>query len=222
VSPPGSRGAQDLSQSARTPGQRSSRVLLSAGLLLLVASAVVALDQWSKSWALRDLSVIGRRHVIGPMYLVLSLNRGAAFSLGAGASPVIETVAIGLVVFVVAFSRRAAKGGANLAVVVGLGLLLGGALSNLGDRLFRHHHGAVVDFIQVVSWWPTFNVADAAITAGAVTVAVALVFFSPARSKDEARPGSSPEKPAPSSSLAARLPGRGAAGLPGGDGRESR
>jgi signal peptidase II len=205
----GSPGPQDVLQGPGKPGPPAHRALLSAALLLLVASAVVAFDQWSKSWALRALSVTGPRHVIGPMYLSLTFNRGAAFSLGAGASPVIEAVAIGLVVAVIAFSRRAAKGGANLAVIVGLGLLLGGALSNLADRVFRHHHGAVVDFIQLVSWWPTFNVADASITVGAVTVVVALVFFSPARNHDEARPGMSPEGPASSRPLAGHLPGGG-------------
>jgi signal peptidase II len=160
-------------------------VIARTALLLTIAALVAALDQWSKSWALRALSEVGRRHVIGPMYLSLTFNRGAAFSLGAGASPVIEAVAIALVVGVIAFSRRAAMGRANLAVVVGLGLLLGGAISNLGDRLFRHHHGAVIDFIQLVSWWPTFNVADASITVGAVTVVAALVFFPPAKRADE-------------------------------------
>jgi len=81
----------------------------------------------------------------------------------------------------IAFSGRAARIGVSLAIVVGLGLLCGGALSNLADRLFGAHHGAVVDFIRAVSWWPTFNVADAAITTGAVTVAVSLVFFSRAK-----------------------------------------
>lgn len=151
-----------------------------AALLLLVASAVVALDQWSKSWAQHDLVGVGRRHIVGPVYLSLGFNRGAAFSLGTGATPVIEALGIVLVVGVIAFSRRVTRGGARLPVVIGLGLLLGGALSNLGDRLFRHHGGAVVDFIQLVSWWPTFNVADASITVGAVMVVVVLVFFSPA------------------------------------------
>lgn len=148
--------------------------------MLLVASAVVALDQWSKSWAQHDLVGVGRRHIVGPVYLSLGFNRGAAFSLGTGATPVIEALAIVLVVGVIAFSRRVTRGGARLPVVIGLGLLLGGALSNLGDRLFRHHGGAVVDFIQLVSWWPTFNVADASITVGAVMVVVVLVFLSPA------------------------------------------
>ena len=172
-----------------------ARPLFSAGLLLFVAAAVVVLDQLSKSWALHDLSDFGRRHVIGPVYLTLTFNRGAAFSLGAGASPIIEAVAIALVVGVIVLSRRAARGGANIAVIVGLGLLLGGALSNLGDRLFRHYHGAVVDFIQLVSWWPTFNVADASITVGAVTVVIALVFFPPAMRTDKAARGVPGEQP---------------------------
>ncbi|MGH9059697.1 MAG: signal peptidase II, partial [Acidimicrobiales bacterium] len=54
-----------------------------------------------------------------------------------------------------------------------LGLLLGGAVGNLVDRLVRHHHGGVVDFIDAVriggtDYWPIFNVADAAIVVGAV------------------------------------------------------
>jgi signal peptidase II len=149
--------------------------------LAAVAGAVIAFDQWTKSWALHNLSITSPRHVLGPVYLVLSFNRGAAFSLGSGASPVIEALASALAVAVIAFSGRAARIGASPVVVVGLGLLSGGALSNLVDRLLGDHHGAVVDFIQAVSWWPTFNVADAAITTGAVTVAVSLAFFSRAK-----------------------------------------
>jgi signal peptidase II len=165
--------------------QQARRRLVSIGLLLLVAVAVVVLDQLTKSWALNQLGDSSPRHVIGPTYLVLTFNKGAAFSLGAGAAPIIEAVAIALVVGVVALSGRAVKGGTSLAVIIGLGLLLGGALSNLGDRLFRHHHGAVVDFIQLVSWWPTFNIADASITVGAVTLVIALVLFPPAQKSDE-------------------------------------
>ncbi len=212
----GPPGLDSPSAGSGAVGPQSRRVLVSSALLLLIAAAVVALDQWSKSWALRNLSVVGRRHVIGPVYLALGFNRGAAFSLGAGASPVIEAVAIGLVVGVIAFSRRAAKGGAHLAIIVGLGLLLGGAVSNLGDRVFRPYHGAVVDFIQLVSWWPTFNVADASITVGAVTVVIALVFFSPARTNREVRGPSHLEQPSASTSLGRHLPGGGTRSLSGG------
>jgi signal peptidase II len=163
---------------SRSPAHFVGRALA----LGAIAGCVIAVDQWTKSWALRNLSIASPRHVLGPVYLVLSFNRGAAFSLGSGASPVIEALASVLAVAVIAFSGRAARTGASRVVVVGLGLLSGGALSNLADRLLRDNHGAVVDFIQAVSWWPTFNVADAAITTGAVTVAVSLVFFS--RSKE--------------------------------------
>jgi len=144
----------------------------------VVAAAVVAGDQVSKSWALRSLRPYGTvHHVIGPLALELTLNRGAAFSLGTGITPVIEVVAAVLVVGLAAFSRRARQRGWLLSV--GTGLLLGGAVSNLGDRLFRHHGGAVVDFISIArvgghDYWPIFNVADAAITVGVVLVVIAL------------------------------------------------
>lgn len=82
-------------------------------------------------------------------------------------TPIVEIVVVGLVVWLLAMSRRASRN-ASAVTVVGLGLLLGGALGNLGDRLFRHHGGAVVDFIQAVSWWPVFNVADASIVVGVI------------------------------------------------------
>ena len=196
MSPAGPPAADAFHGGTGPSGRLRARPLFNAGLVLIVAVVVVVLDQLTKSWALGDLSSGGPRHVIGPIYLALTFNRGAAFSLGAGASPIIEAVAIALVVGVIALSRRAARGGASIAVLVGLGLLLGGALSNLGDRLFRHHHGAVVDFIQLVSWWPTFNVADASITVGAVTIVVAMVLFPPARRADETAGGTALDQPA--------------------------
>jgi signal peptidase II len=115
---------------------------------------------------------------------MLAYNSGAAFSLGSGAVPVIEALATALVAAVFVFLGHMAKRGATSPLVVGFGLVTGGALSNLGDRFFRNNHGAVVDFIQLVKWWPVFNVADAAITIGAVTVAVALL-VSPPRAETE-------------------------------------
>jgi signal peptidase II len=153
--------------------------------LAAIAGCVVAVDQWTKSWATRSLSS-RPRHVVGPVYLVLTSNRGAAFSLGSGIEPVIVAAAILLAVVVVLVSGRLvsgrlAKGGSSWASIVGLGLLTGGAVSNLADRFFRHHHGGVVDFIQLVSWWPIFNVADASITIGAVVIAVSLALPSGSR-----------------------------------------
>lgn len=147
-------------------------------LLVVIAAAVIGLDQWTKSWAQQALEG-GRRHLVGPVNLVLSYNRGAAFSFGSGATPVIVAVAVTIAVAVLVFSNRLTKGGAGFLTVVALGLLSGGAVSNLADRLLRHHHGGVVDFIQLVSWWPVFNVADASITVGAVALGIRLAFFAP-------------------------------------------
>ena len=58
-------------------------------------------------------------------------------------------------------------------IAVALGLVVGGALGNLADRVFRSHHGAVVDFIAL-HFWPTFNVADSCIVVGGILAAVLL------------------------------------------------
>jgi signal peptidase II len=176
-------------------------------LLVIVACAVVAADQWTKSWAQASLADDRARHIVGPIYLELTFNRGAAFSLGSGAPPVIVAVAVALAIGVLTVSGRLARGGANIVMVVALGLLSGGALSNLVDRFVRDHHGSVVDFVRLASWWPVFNVADASITVGAVAVALMLAFSSPAKSAPQHRtsapppgvpartsPGGSPDK----------------------------
>jgi signal peptidase II len=134
-----------------------------------VAALVVVADQTSKTWALHHLQ-LSERHVLGPIWLVLTFNSGAAFSLGRGVTPIVEAVVVVLVVWLVVFSRRAGRA-ASTPVAVGLGLLLGGATGNLIDRVFRHHHGAVIDFIDALrigthDRWPVFNVADAAIVVG--------------------------------------------------------
>jgi signal peptidase II len=139
-------------------------------LIPVVAAADIVADQSAKTWALHHL--LDSRHVIGPVYLVLTYNSGAAFNLGQGVTPIVETVVVVLIVWLLALSRRVSRS-ASVPAAVGLGLLLGGALSNLGDRVFRHipgHPGAVVDYIQAVSWWPVFNVADASIVVGVIVL----------------------------------------------------
>lgn len=140
----------------------------------MVAAAVVAADQATKTWALHHLAA-GPRHVVGPLNLVLTYNSGAAFSLGKGVTPVVVAAVVVLVVWLVAFTRRASRT-ATVPVSVALGLVLGGALGNLADRAFRSipgHPAAVVDFIQAASWWPVFNVADACVVVGVVVLVAA-------------------------------------------------
>jgi signal peptidase II len=98
-------------------------------------------------------------------------NPGAAFSIAGGATVLFTLVALGIVAVIVRTARRLR----SRAWAVTLGLLLGGALGNLADRLLRAPgplRGHVVDFVDLQwhgrSVWPVFNVADAAIVTGAL------------------------------------------------------
>ena len=127
---------------------------------LLVGVLVIVADQVSKSLEQTALAS-GPSHVLGPLDLELSYNSGAAFGIGRGLAPLV--VAAGVVLVLVVFgSGRAVTGRTGW---VAAGLLLGGAVSNLGDRVFRGHGGAVIDWIHL-SHWPTFNVADSCVVAG--------------------------------------------------------
>lgn len=136
------------------------------GLLVSTALAVLTADQLTKAWAVAALDS-GPVHVIGPLRLALVYNRAGAFGLGGAFVPFLAVVAL-VVVLVMATTGSAA---ARPLVAVSLGLLVGGALGNVADRLFRGDggflDGAVVDFLDV-GFWPVFNLADSAITLGSI------------------------------------------------------
>jgi signal peptidase II len=144
-----------------------------------VAAVVVVADQLTKSWALHHTVV--PHHVVWTLWVELTFNPGAAFGLGRGVTPVVEAAVIVLVVVLLFAARRTARRGRAIEAVA-LGLLVGGALGNLGDRAFRHlpgHPGAVVDWIDIAQvggheYWPVFNLADASIVVGAILLAVRL------------------------------------------------
>jgi signal peptidase II len=103
--------------------------------------------------------------VDGLLRLRLVYNPGAAFSLATNATVLLSVVSVVVVVVILRISRRLA----HPAWAVALGALLGGALGNLVDRLFRSPgplRGEVVDFLELPSF-PVFNVADSAIVVGA-------------------------------------------------------
>lgn len=137
----------------------------------ILAIVVVALDRISKIWALRALDS-GNSVSIAPGYLKLSLvlNHGSAFGIirnGSAGLAILATIAIGVMLWV----ER--KGLPNRLVTLAVALELGGALGNLSDRI---HFGHVVDFIEL-DWhgqniWPVFNLADSAITLGAILLCV--------------------------------------------------
>jgi signal peptidase II len=94
-----------------------------------------------------------------------------AFSQATGAGPVIGALAFVIIIVIVLWMRRSATGVAAVAA----GLIVGGALGNLIDRVFRNDawlRGAVVDFIDL-QWFPVFNVADSCITVGAALMVLA-------------------------------------------------
>lgn len=137
--------------------------------LYLVVALVIALDWWTKSLA-SSLLDYGVPRVITPLFnLTLLHNRGAAFSLlseaGGWQHWLLSGIALVVSVAIVVVLRRLPR--TEYWQGLGLALVLGGAIGNLGDRL---RFGHVVDFIQVHYqdlYWPAFNIADSAITVGA-------------------------------------------------------
>ena len=149
---------------------------------LWLTLAVVFLDRATKAWFETQTVEGFRREVIHHfVYLVHSRNPGIAFGvLSDSGSPWLRMVLITgsvIVIGIIAWLLVAGKSGGRLSAA-GLALLLGGATGNLTDRVL---HGAVTDFFEV--WfgsyhYPAFNVADSAITLGAVFV-ILDVFFGP-------------------------------------------
>lgn len=157
-----------------------------------IAVIVLALDQITKLMVLRWVPLYSNIPVIdGFLSLTHVRNSGAAFGLfnDAPAGPVrlaLVAVSVLAVVLIWAYAR---EGWHDPVVVVAFGLILGGALGNLSDRLRLHN---VVDFIDVY-WgqyhWPSFNVADTAITLGALTLFIGMARH---RETDETAVAASP------------------------------
>jgi signal peptidase II len=130
---------------------------------LVTAAVVVVLDQLTKWWAVstlddRDIDVVWT------LRFNLSYNTGMAFSRGKDWGPVIGVLAMLIVVGLLVSLKRGTDRRADIAV----GLIVGGAIGNLLDRLFRSPgwlRGGVVDFVDL-QWFPIFNVADSGITIG--------------------------------------------------------
>ena len=139
--------------------------------LLLASIAVVTylLDQLSKWWAIRALSDEDPRDLIGSfLRLDLIRNPGAAFSVGTGNTWVLTIIAVVVLVVVIRVSRRLGSSGWAWA----LGLLLGGALGNLTDRIVREPglgRGHVIDFLNYNGLF-IGNVADIAIVSAAILI----------------------------------------------------
>ncbi|HQT99805.1 MAG TPA: signal peptidase II [Acidimicrobiales bacterium] len=146
------------------PRQRLAR---SRTLLILGVAAVVVLgDLSSKAWARHALSAHAR-HVWGPWWWRLQYNRGVSFSLNPSGPRWTSLVTLVVLALLVPFARRAASTWSS----VGFGLVFGGGVGNLIDRVTATPP-RVTDFVAVGSF-PVFNLADAAITVGVVSIIIA-------------------------------------------------
>ena len=165
------RGATLTDDTTPTDGTTPSTATRLPLAVLALAGLVLLADQATKWLAVEQLTGRGRVDLLGELFgLRLTRNAGAAFSTATGATWILTAIAIVVVVVIVRMSRRLGSRGWTVA----LGLLLGGALGNLGDRLFRSpgfFRGHVVDFLELPHW-PIFNVADSCIVSAAVLIAL--------------------------------------------------
>jgi len=135
-------------------------------LLAVVALTVFALDQFAKYLVVSNMEVGQLIPVLGELFqLYFVKNSGAAFSLASGFTWILSIVAVGVIVVIIVFARRIK----SVAWAIMFGLLLGGALGNVTDRLFREPGfgtGHVIDFLKIWGFPAIFNIADVAIVTG--------------------------------------------------------
>lgn len=153
---------------------------------LVVGALVILVDQVTKVWIVQNLGPVQMLESITIVddwfLLVYSHNTGVAFSLFQGMSPVLTVVAL-LIVTGALYAYVSYLPNYLGSVQVSMGLIIGGAFGNIIDRV---RLGYVVDFIQV-GWWPIFNVADSAITVGAVMLGFFLLFYDEPDAEPEPR-----------------------------------
>lgn len=178
---------ESSSESGAAKGEPMQKRLVRTLLWLDLSIVVIALDLWTKSLAVAHLSLYQPVAVFPHFNLMLAHNSGAAFSFLADAGGwqrwFFAGIAVVLTVFMTVWIWQLKAGQRWLACA--LALVIGGALGNLWDRVTL---GYVVDFLDF--WWgdyhfPAFNIADSAITVGALML-ISDMLFNP--EKDEGKP----------------------------------
>lgn len=137
--------------------------------LASVALAAVAADQVTKHVVTHELGLDESVRVLGPLSLHHVQNSGIAFGLFSSATAAVTAITAAAVIWMVVFFAR--SGARHPVLPAALGLLVGGSLSNLVDRIRVGH---VTDFIDI-SHWPSFNLADSFIVVGVAILLAALV-----------------------------------------------
>lgn len=176
----GSVGAETSSRPTPGRGPRdpdgtpTRRPLATIGL---VAVVVLAFDQLTKWWALEALTDPTRIiDLVWTLRLRVIYNTGTAFSLTSDSGPVVSVIAL----VVVAYLLRSGRSQRSPWVLLAYGMVVGGTVGNLVDRVFRADDGGVlsgpvVDFVDL-QWFPVFNLADAALTVGIAVLLVVGLF----------------------------------------------
>ena len=148
-----------------------------------MVAATIAWDQLSKWLVVSTLAEGESSDLAGGMRIVHAKNTGVAFSLGRGSSAIVIPILVLTVVLALVIKREFSRPLDDPAApgrlsVIAFSLIIGGALGNIVDRLFRAPgwgRGAVVDFVDV-GFWPVFNIADSALVVGVIAmVAVVLL-----------------------------------------------
>ncbi len=130
-----------------------------------LACLIWAIDFFTKNWAIQNLSGASRQVLGDFLKLTLVRNPGAAFSMATGFTIIFTSISVAVAIFITRYAARITH--RWWAVVAGL--VLGGVLGNLSDRIFRSPgflYGHVIDWIELPRW-PVFNVADSAIVIAA-------------------------------------------------------
>jgi signal peptidase II len=137
--------------------------------LSAVALAAIGADQLTKAVVSSQLALDDSVHVIGPFSIHHVQNSGIAFGLFASATSLVILLTGVAVAWMLYFFGR--SGARHPVLPVALGLVIGGSISNLIDRVRLGH---VTDFLDL-RWWPAFNLADSFITVGVVILLLALM-----------------------------------------------
>jgi len=157
------------------PAPRALAAAASGWRWLPLSALVIVADQAIKAWMVHHFALLERVHVLRVLDIILTYNTGAAFSFLSDASGwqrwLFVLLALGVSAALIVWMRRLHAAVHGL-LACGLALIVGGALGNMIDRLTL---GRVVDFIHVhwrQAYFPAFNLADSAITVGAVVLLI--------------------------------------------------
>ena len=154
----------------------SMMVLRTVRPMLAVAAIAVLFDQLAKAIVRRTVATGNTIEVVrGYFEISYAENTGAAFGMFRGRNNIFIVISFAAFVFIFAYYRQFRE---SIWMKISLGLLLGGALGNLIDRIVFQH---VTDFIRVrwwflhLRWWPAFNIADASVCVGAAMLIVGML-----------------------------------------------